>query len=148
MEHRQIDLGKQSAKQAENLSQGCVRALRSNIARHPTGTKHRGFCIRLADSPLLQWFLQIGGVDGVTAFTKSTGSRFAHCTDEAGLQAINARLIALLNNDRGGVALGLAKPISFDDVYFGSVCFTMCHPFSRFSQFPRNQSFIIPWSLG
>jgi len=122
MEHRQIDLNEHSSKQAENISQGCVLALRSNIARHITGMKHREFCIRLADSPLLQWFLQIGRVDGVKAFAKSTSSRFAHCIDEAGLQAINAKLIALLNNDGASVELGLKKNISFDDIYFDSTC--------------------------
>ena len=122
MEHRQITLGKHSAKQIEGISQGCVLALRSNIARHITGMKHREFCIRLADSPLLQWFLQIGRVDGVKAFAKSTSSRFAHCIDEAGLQAINAKLIGLLNNDGSSNELGLAQSIRFDDIYFDSSC--------------------------
>ena len=122
MEHRKIDLAEQSAKQAKNISQGCVLALRSNIARHITGMKHREFCIRLADSPLLQWFLQIGRIDGVKSFAKSSSSRFAHCIDEAGLQSINAKLIALLNNDGASVKLGLAEPISFDDIYFDSTC--------------------------
>lgn len=122
MEHRQIDLNEYSAKQAENISQACVLALRSNIARHITEMRHREFCIRLADSPLLQWFLQIGRVDGVKAFAKSTSSRFAHCIDEAGLQAINTKLITLLNNDCSCVELGLEKSISFDDIYFDSTC--------------------------
>jgi len=122
MEHRQISLNEHSPKQAENIGRACVLALRSNIARHITGMKHREFCIRLADSPLLQWFLQIGRVEGVKAFAKSTSSRFSNCIDEAGLRAINAKLIALLDNDGAGVDLGLAESISFDDVYFDSTC--------------------------
>jgi len=31
-----------------------------------TGLSHREFCIRLADSTLLQWFLRISRIDGVS----------------------------------------------------------------------------------
>ena len=122
MERCDFDPAKHGAKQNERFCRSCILALRSNIARHITGMKHREFCIRLADSPLLQWFLQIGRVDGVKAFAKSTSSRFAHCIDEAGLQAINAKLIGLLNNDGSSNELGLAQSIRFDDIYFDSSC--------------------------
>jgi hypothetical protein len=99
MMHRKIDLNQRTALEVESLSRGCVLALRSNLARMITGMVHRDFCIRLADSPLLQWFLQIGRVDGVTAFAKSTSDRFAHCIDANSINKINAKIIRLLQSD-------------------------------------------------
>jgi len=121
--HRKIDLSKLSPKQIERLNEGCVLAFRSNIARQITGTNHREFCIRLADSSLLQWFLNVGKVDSIKAFAKSTSDRFAHCIDVASLQQLNSELIAQLNtNCEGGVGTDLAEPISFSDIYFDSTC--------------------------
>jgi len=64
-----------------------------------TGLSHREFCIRLADSALLPWFLQIGRVDGVKCFSKSSSDRFAHLIDADSLQKLNIHLVALLGND-------------------------------------------------
>jgi hypothetical protein len=33
-----------------------------------TGLDHRDFCDRLADSPLLQWFLEFGEMAAIKAF--------------------------------------------------------------------------------
>jgi hypothetical protein len=99
MTHRKIDLNQCTALEVESLSRGCVLALRSNLARMITGMTHRDFCSRLADSSLLQWFLQIGRVDGVTAFAKSTSDRFAHCIDANSINKINAKIIRLLQSD-------------------------------------------------
>jgi hypothetical protein len=125
MAHSGFTPAEQSAKRIDAFSRSCVLALRSNIARQLKGMEHREFCIRLADSPLLQWFLQIGRVDKVKAFAKSTSDRFAHWIDEAGLRGINARLTGLLAGDGADSVtddLGLAVPVSFDDIYFDSTC--------------------------
>lgn len=45
------------------------------------GMDHRDFCVRLTDSYVLQWFLQISGVEGGKAFAKSSSERFAHIID-------------------------------------------------------------------
>ena len=121
MAHRKIDLNQCTALEVESLSRGCVLALRSNVARMITGMAHRDFCIRLADSPLLQWFLQIGRVDGVTAFAKSTSDRFAHCIDANSINKINAKLIKLLQSD-SGVDWGLDEALSFEEIFFDSTC--------------------------
>ncbi len=127
--HQKLDLEKATATRIETLSRHCVLALRSNIARHLKGMDHRDFCVRLADSHLLQWFLQIGRVEGVKAFAKSSSDRFAHIIDEPGLRAINARLIALLagtgtpsRNASAPLDLGLKEDLDFDDIYFDSTC--------------------------
>jgi hypothetical protein len=132
LEHHGVDLKESSARRIEIFSRHCVLALRSNIARHIKSMDHRDFCVRLADSPLLQWFLQIGRLEGVKAFAKSSSDRFAHIIDEAGLRAINARLIALLagtetsshssKNSSGPIDLGLKEEIDFDHIYFDSTC--------------------------
>lgn len=85
MEHHGLDPTKASAKETENFCRNSILALRTNIARHFKGMDHREFCTRLADSPLLQWFLQINRVDKVKAFAKSTSDRFSRWIDEGGL---------------------------------------------------------------
>ena len=125
IKHRGIDLSKRSAKQVARLHEGCVLALRSNLARQITGMNHREFCIRLADSSLLQWFLNVGKIDSIKAFAKSTSDRFAHCIDAASLQELNIELIALLHADSESdvnVNFDLADSISFADIYFDSTC--------------------------
>ena len=86
---------------------------------------HRDFCVRLADSPLLQWFLQIGRVSRVKSFAKSSSDRVARWIDEAGLRAINNKLVALLagtGTAPGSFDPGLKTPVSYDEIYFDSTC--------------------------
>lgn len=125
MKHRGFDPRAHGAKRAGTFNRGCLLALRCNIARHIKGMDHRDFCVRLADSPLLQWFLRIGRVDGVKAFAKSTSDRFARWIDEPGLRAINNKLAALLagtDASPGTFDPGLKTPVSFHDIYFDSTC--------------------------
>lgn len=123
MEHHGFDSAKLSAKQTDAFCRNSVLALRSNIARHFKKMDHRNFCIRLADSPLLQWFLQIGRVDKVKAFAKSSSDRFTRWIDEAGLRSINNKLIFLLTGADSSIPpFDLEAPISFDDIYFDSTC--------------------------
>jgi hypothetical protein len=122
--HHGFDLDGASARRAESFAQASVIALRSNIARHLTGLGHRGFCTRLADSVLLQWFLGVGRPGGIKTFAKSSSDRFANWLDETALHEFNAKFTALLAGTGEGAApdLGLAAPISFDDIYFDSTC--------------------------
>jgi hypothetical protein len=132
IEHQKFNFKTATATRIETFSRHCILALRSNIARHLKSMDHRDFCVRLADSYVLQWFLQIGRVEGVKAFAKSSSDRFAHIIGEAGLRGINARLIALLagadtpsnssENPPGPIDLGLKNDIDFDDIYFDSTC--------------------------
>ena len=63
-----LDLSKRSAKQNERFARFSALCLRANVARSLLGLAHREFCARLADSPLLQWFLHVGEVDSVKVF--------------------------------------------------------------------------------
>lgn len=125
MKHCGFDPEKQSAKRNEKFHRSCILALRCNIARHIKGMDHREFCVRLADSVLLQWFLRIDQLDKVKAFAKSTSDRFARWIDEAGLRAINTHLMALLagtGSDASTLDLNLKNPVSFENIYFDSTC--------------------------
>lgn len=125
MEQHGFDPESNSPTRLEAFSRHCILALRSNLARHIKSMDHRNFCIRITDSHLLQWFLQIGRIDGVKTFGKSTSDRFSRWLNEESLHAINRRLIALLaGTDEGAAAidLNLVEDINFDDIYFDSTC--------------------------
>lgn len=125
---RKFDSSAASAKQLERFARFSVLALRSGIARKLTGLGHREFCARLADSPLLQWFLHVGTVDSIKVFAKSTSDRFEKWASSESLRTINGKLTALLarTGENGQPApsgkFGLTEPINFDDIYFDSTC--------------------------
>ena len=118
-----------SAKRLAHFVRMSVLALRANIARKLTGLAHRDFCARLADSPLLQWFLHIGQVDSVKVFSKSSSDRFEKWVGAESLRIINDRLTALLavapsapGTPAPAERFGLAEAVSYDDIYFDSTC--------------------------
>lgn len=127
---RQIDAQALSAKRLQRHAEFSVLALRSNIARGLTGLDHRDFCIRLADSSLLQWFLRVAEMGSIKAFSKSTSDRFTRWASEETLAVINRKLVELLavteKADDGTItasaAFGLTEFISFEDIYFDSTC--------------------------
>src|SRR5688572_25057839 len=56
------------------------RALRCNIARTLIMEDFRGFAIRLADSPLFQYFCGLGELDRIQVPSKSTLQRYSQWT--------------------------------------------------------------------
>jgi hypothetical protein len=94
----------------------------ANIARKLTGLAHREFCARLADSPLLQWFLHVGQIDQVKVFSKSTSHRFDAWLKPESLRQINDRLIALSivkeQGEQARLPFDLKEPIVVDDAFF------------------------------
>lgn len=127
---QEIDLATASPKQLERFANFSVMALRANLARDLTGLAHREFCTRLADSQLLQWFVQIGQLDAIRTFAKSTSDRLARWVSEASLRRINQRFTALLGTVEAAVGaapgaaagFGLLEPITCDEVFFDSTC--------------------------
>lgn len=126
-----IDPAAASAKRLERFANYSVLALRANIGRDLTGMAHREFCARLADSPLLQWFLQVGQLDAIKVFAKSTSDRFTRWVSEPGLRRINESLTSLLAATAPpaglpglspAVCFGLFAPILCDEVFFDSTC--------------------------
>ena len=127
---RAVNIHSATVARLERFAKYSVLALRTNIARSLTGLDHREFAARLADSPLLQWFLRVGEMGSIKAFSKSTCDRFSRWASEKTLRVINEKLIALLGatdpqNEEfatPATTFGLTEPIRFDDVYFDSTC--------------------------
>ena len=126
----EIDPATSSAKRLERFSNYSVIALRANIARSLTGMAHREFCTRLADSSLLQWFLQVGQLDAIKVFAKSTSDRFNRWVSEDALRQVNDRITSILVatqhlgqlDQPPAVCFGLPAPIICDEVFFDSTC--------------------------
>ncbi|MGB6221741.1 hypothetical protein [Haloferula sp.] len=127
---RGIDMQASTAVRLERFAKYTVLALRTNIVRNLTGLDHRDFATRLADSPLLQWFLRVGEMGSIKAFSKSTSDRLSRWVGEPTVRVINEKLTALLatsepQGEQAGtpsITFGLAAPIRFDDIYFDSTC--------------------------
>ena len=127
---RHIDPQALTSKRLQRYAEFSVLALRSNIARGLTGLDHRDFSIRLADSQLMQWFLRVGEMGFIKAFSKSTSDRFARWASEETLFAINRKLVELLAVTEGKPgetitlcgAVGITEAIDFVNVYFDSTC--------------------------
>ena len=121
-----IDPATLTTQRAAAFAQSSFVCLRSNIARKLTGLAHREFCARLADSPLLQWFLHVGRIDQVKVFAKSTSHRFENWLKEDSLRQINDRLIALgivpSTGAEARLPFGLREPIVVDDAFFDTTC--------------------------
>ena len=121
-----FDLAAATAKQQARFAQFSFVCLRANIARKLTGLAHREFCVRLADSPLLQWFLQVGQIDQVKVFAKSTSHRFENWLKAQSVRQINDRLIALSivppANEGAPLPFHLKAPIVLEDAFFDSTC--------------------------
>ena len=137
------DFAKRSAKRKQRFALFSIVCLRANIARSLLGLAHRDFCARLADSPLLQWFVHVGDLAVMKTFAKSTSQRFESWVSVASMRRINDQLIALcavptapvapvaveaaaVAASEGTVAsssehkiapFGLAEPVDFSDAY-------------------------------
>jgi hypothetical protein len=125
-----IDTRAITAIRLERLAKYSVLALRTNIARNLTGLDHRDFASRLADSALLQWFLRVGEMGSIKAFSKSTSDRLSRWVGEQTVRVINEKLAAQLATtdpqcdqaETPATTFGLSEPIRFDDIYFDSTC--------------------------
>ncbi len=126
LKDKTIDLATAAPHQLASFSQYSFVCLRACIARKLTGLAHREFCVRLADSQLLQWFLHVGQVDQVKVFAKSTSQRFDNWISEASMRLINEKLIALciVTPAVASAALpfDLKEPIEMDDAFFDTTC--------------------------
>jgi len=80
-------------RQQVRFQEHSIRALRCTIARTLLGGSFRDFAARLADSPLLQWFCQVGQLERVKVPAKSTLQRYATWLPEQEMrEVINALL--------------------------------------------------------
>ena len=113
-----------SGKRQVRFQEHSVKALRCTIARTLLGESFRDFAARLADSPLLQWFCQVGRLEGVKVPAKSTLQRYANWLPEEEMrQVINGLLRkagAALEN--GKQVLELEEPLDLSAMFLDTTC--------------------------
>ena len=109
-----------SAKAQQNHQFHARRALRCNIARSLIQEDYRGFAARLADSPLLQFFCDIGEVDRVVVPSKSTLQRYFTWWPEAEVRRLIQQL--LVQGAQAPERLELAEPLDLETAYLDSTC--------------------------
>ena len=96
------------------------RALRCNIARLLIQEDYRGFAVRLADSPLLQFFCALSEVDRVVVPSKSTLQRYFMWWSEAEVRSLVQEL--LVQGTQTPEQLGLAAPLDLENAFLDSTC--------------------------
>src|SRR5687767_3117829 len=96
------------------------RALRRNILRTLLQEDFRGFAVRLADSPLFQYFCGLAELDRVVVPSKSTLQRYAHWTDQATLDRFMQELLVQAHTQPK--ALRLKKAIDLDACFLDTTC--------------------------
>lgn len=115
MKDQNFDAVEHSAKDNQRFAAYSFVCLRGNLARYLLGLSHRDFCARLADSPLLQWFLHIGEIDMVKVYAKSSSQRFESWVKPESMRAIIDQLNILSSSPD---ALDLKELVHFEDAFF------------------------------
>ena len=109
-----------SAKAQRHHQFHARRALRCNIARILIQEDYRGFAVRLADSPLLQFFCGLSEVDRVVVPSKSTLQRYFGWWPEAQVRSLIQKL--LVQGAQAPEQLGLAQPLDLESAFLDSTC--------------------------
>jgi IS5 family transposase len=109
-----------SAKAQQNHQLHSQRALRCNIARILLKEDYRGFALRLADSPLLQFFCGLGEVDRVRVPAKSTLQRYDLWWSEAEVRQLVYKLLGL--GAAAPAQLQLAEPLDLEIAFLDTTC--------------------------
>src|SRR5208283_3408358 len=113
-----------SGKQQARFQEHSIRALRCTIARTLLGGSFRDFAARMADSPLLQWFCQVGQLDRVKLPAKSTIPRYATWLPEEEMREVIKGLLrkagAAISD--GEQALDLEAPLDLSTMFLDTTC--------------------------
>jgi hypothetical protein len=96
------------------------RALRCNLLRTLLQEDFRGFAVRLADSPLFQYFCGLAELDRVVVPSKSTLQRYAHWTDLPTLNRFIAELLRQAHTQPK--PLRLKEAIDLDACFLDTTC--------------------------
>lgn len=108
------------AKAQRKIQIHARRALRCNLARTLMMEDFRGFAVRLADSPLFQYFCGLSELDRVRVPSKSTLQRYSQWTDEAAVRS----LVNQLNQQAHGQPrkLRLRAPLDLEACFLDTTC--------------------------
>jgi hypothetical protein len=109
-----------SARAQLNYQLHSRRALRCNFLRTFLKEDFRGFAVRLADSPLFQYFCGLAELDRVVVPSKSTLQRYAHWTDQPTLDRFARELLAQAHTQPK--ALRLQEAIDLDACFLDTTC--------------------------
>src|SRR5438093_1578811 len=108
------------AKAQRNYQTHCRRALRCNIARLLLKEDFRGFAVRLADSPLLQFFCGLNELGPVRVPAKTTLQRYACWWPE---KEVHPQIQQLLNTgQQQPEKLQLEKPLDLEAAFLDTTC--------------------------
>jgi hypothetical protein len=107
-------------KAQQNRQLHSRRALRCNIARLLLQEGYRSFATRLADSPLLQFFVGIGEVDRVNVPAKSALQRYCLWWKEAEVRQLIEALLSL--GAQAPQQLQLTQPLDLDSAFLDTTC--------------------------
>jgi hypothetical protein len=103
-----------------NFQRHSRRALRCNILRTLLQEDFRGFAMRLADSPLFQYFCELTEIDRVVVPGKSTLQRYAHWLDQSALEALVAELLRRAHHQPK--ILRLKEAIDLEACFLDTTC--------------------------
>jgi hypothetical protein len=109
-----------SAHAQLNFQRHSRRALRCNLLRTLLQEDFRGFAVRLADSPLFQYFCGLAELDRVVVPAKSTLQRYAHWIDHAALDGFIHELLAQAHAQPG--ILCLAQAVDLETCFLDTTC--------------------------
>jgi hypothetical protein len=109
-----------SARAQLNFQLHTRRALRCNLLRTLLQEDFRGFAVRLADSPLFQYFCGTAELDRVVVPSKSTLQRYAHWTDQPTLDQLIHELLGQAHTQPK--ALRLKEAIDLDACFLDTTC--------------------------
>jgi hypothetical protein len=96
------------------------RALRCNIVRTLLQQAFRKLAVRLADSPLLQWFCGLGQIDKITVPSKSTLQRYETWLPEDQMRPIMEQLLCQ-GRDQAPL-LQLKEPLDLEAAFLDCTC--------------------------
>jgi hypothetical protein len=126
-----------SAKQINRYRRFVRQALRCNIARNLTEKPYRAFSRRVAESPLLQWFCDVGQLEIVKVPSKSQLHRYETVAPEQKVRELvnDLNRLAAAAAHEGGHPLQLAEAADIEIFLADTTCL------------PANVHFPVDWVL-
>jgi hypothetical protein len=108
------------AKQLKRYTEYAIIGLRCMILKQLLGSDFRELSVRLAESNLLRWFCQIGGVDIISVPSKSQLHRYSRCVSEEYLRDFIKKLFNKISAEDN--ILSLASPFNAKNIYLDATC--------------------------
>ena len=106
------------AEESRPSPQTLRRAIRYNILLGVTTDSTRGLAMRVADSPLLQWFTYTGFVDAARPVSKSSIDRFEKMFESEEIESLIRGLNQIMmDEERAKELLHQQTALRFDEIF-------------------------------